>query len=237
MEIRYEYFKKLKHMLKRNRRLGFENIYDSETPISEMKLSTLKHGILEDISSKHDTVTCISTDDEMKMVAFGTIKGELVISSTSNSDFYREDISREKGGRGKKMRKLPNGDIDFITSMKFWSDPLQIYDFNESFGLQEKEVYKHYHKGLDLEEEDMEVSSKEGSTSTPIMRKSKAFDINKKGTLPTIVPEYRKGYGGQGILLLGFKSGRIESLRFDASTFQFVRYCILKKPNGNRSTD
>ena len=59
MEIRYEYFKKLKHMLKKNRRLGFENIYESETPISEMQLSTLKHGILEDIANKHEKITCI----------------------------------------------------------------------------------------------------------------------------------------------------------------------------------
>lgn len=226
MEIRYEYFTKLKHMLKKNRRLGFENIYESETPISEMQLSTLKHGILEDISAKYHKITCVQTDPEMRMVAIGTSDGELVISSTKNSNFYREEISREKGGKGKTMRKLPSGETDFITAMHFWADPYDIYEYNESFGQQEKTIYKFYHKGMDLEED--EESQSKGN-------KNKLEGQDKKGKNPDIIPAYKNGYDFRGILLLGFKSGRIESLRFDSTTFKFVRYCIIKKPSGNKT--
>jgi hypothetical protein len=135
MEIRYEYFNKLNNMLKKNRTLGFENIYESETPISEMKLSKLKQGVFHDIGSKYEKITCVATDCQMRMVAYGTKDGELIIQSTKKIDFFREEISREKGGKGKNMRRIQSGEIDFITCMHFWSDPEDLQKFNESFGL------------------------------------------------------------------------------------------------------
>jgi hypothetical protein len=77
-------------------------------------------------------VSCITSDIEGKLLAIGTKDGELLISSTRNSNFFREDISREKGGKGKHMRKLKSGEVDFITAMHFWTDPCDIDLYNSS---------------------------------------------------------------------------------------------------------
>lgn len=150
-ETRFDYFEKMSKIQQRGRKLEFENVYEATSRLSEMKLSTMQQPGLKSASANHSRVSCVASDLEGRLLAIGTKDGELIISSTRNSNLFREAISREKGGKGKNMRRVKSGEVDFITAMHFWTDPFDILLYNTSISEQEKEIYNFYHEYVESE--------------------------------------------------------------------------------------